>query len=385
MSGKKDILRQSKLLKDNMDYPLLWVMLILLSFGLIMVYSATIAGAVADEVNNPQFYLIRQGKIISGIGIMCYGLFRIPISFWKKATPYFVALSIGLLVITVMFGMNAKGAQRWIKIGSNQLQPSELFKIAVILYLSSFITRHYESINDIKKVWWIAIVPVLGMSLIYLTKDLGSVVVIMCIIMALILMAGMKIKWFVTVILISLPLLPAAIFSSKHGYRAARLFTFTDPLKHVLDNGFQLAHALAAAGRGGLFGKGLGNSLERFYLPESHTDFITAIIAEELGLLTVIGMSMVFIWLVWRAITIGKRAQSLNSFYSSYIAYGVGVWLGVQSFFHIAVNLGMLPTKGLTLPFISYGGSSMLATMVAMTLLLRVDYENRRQLRGYKV
>lgn len=384
MSGKTDILRQTKLLKENMDYPLLWVMLILLSFGLIMVYSATIAGVEAARVNNPQYYLIRQGEIISGIGIMCYGLFRIPISFWKKATPYLIALSIGLLVLTLMISTSVKGARRWINLGFFSLQSSELFKIAVILYLSSFITRHYESINDIKKVWWIAIVPVLGMSLIYLTKDLGSVVVIMCIIMALILMAGMKIKWFVTVILISLPLLLAAILTNR--YRIKRITaSFIDPLQDALGDGFQLAHALAAAGRGGLFGKGLGNSLERFYLPESHTDFITAIIAEELGLLTVIGMSMVFIWLVWRAITIGKRAQSLNSFYSSYIAYGVGVWLGLQSFFHIGVNLGMLPTKGLTLPFISYGGSSMLATMVAMTLLLRVDYENRRQLRGYKV
>ena len=383
MNGKTDILRQTKLLKENMDYPLLWVMLILLSFGLIMVYSATIAGHEAARVNNPQYYLIRQGVFISAIGIMCYGLFRIPMSFWKKATPYLIALSIGLLVLTLMIGTSVKGAKRWINLGFFSLQSSELFKIAVILYLSSFITRHYESINDIKKVWWIAIVPVLGMSLIYLTKDLGSVVVIMCIIIALILMAGMKMKWFITVILISLPLLLAAILTQS--YRIKRMVSFIDPLQDALGKGYQLSHALAAAGRGGLFGKGLGNSLERFYLPESHTDFISAIIAEELGLLTVIGVAMVFIWLVWRAITIGKRAQSLNSFYSSYIAYGVGVWLGVQSFFHIGVNLGMLPTKGLTLPFISYGGSSMLATMVAMTLLLRVDYENRRQLRGYKV
>ena len=383
MKTNKDILQQTKLLKDNMDYPLLWVMFVLLSFGLIMVYSATIAGHEAARVNNPQYYLIRQSIFISGIGIMCYGLFRIPISIWKKATPYLVGLSIILLMITLKFGISVKGARRWINLGFFSLQSSELFKIAVILYLSSFITRHYETINDIKKVWWIAIVPVLGMSLIYLTKDLGSVVVIMCIIIALILMAGMKMKWFITVILISLPLLIAAVLTNS--YRIKRVTSFIDPLQDALGKGYQLTHALSAAGRGGLTGQGLGNSLERYLLPESHTDFISSIIAEELGLLTVIGVAMVFIWLVWRAITIGKRAQSLNSFYSSYIAYGVGVWLGVQSFFHIAVNLGMLPTKGLTLPFISYGGSSMLATMVAMTLLLRVDYENRRQLRGYKV
>ena len=383
MKTNKDILQQTKLLKDNMDYPLLWVMFVLLSFGLIMVYSATIAGHEAARVNNPQYYLIRQSIFISGIGIMCYGLFRIPISIWKKATPYLVGLSIILLMITLKFGISVKGARRWINLGFFSLQSSELFKIAVILYLSSFITRHYETINDIKKVWWIAIVPVLGMSLIYLTKDLGSVVVIMCIIIALILMAGMKMKWFVTVILISLPLLIAAVLTNS--YRIKRITSFIDPLQDALGKGYQLSHALSAAGRGGLFGQGLGNSLERFYLPESHTDFITAMIAEELGLLTVVGVAMVFLWLVWRAITIGKRAQNLNAFFASYVAYGVAIWLGVQSFFHLGVNLGMLPTKGLTLPFISYGGSSMLATMVAMTLLLRVDYENRRLLRGYKV
>lgn len=376
---------------DKMDYPLLWVTLILLAFGLMMVYSATLSGkeiAVVKENGEiirtlPYYYLTRQAQFIALIGAACIGAFYIPMRRWKQLTPALIGISFVLMIAVLFVGTQAGSTRRWLSLGFFNIQPAETFKIAVILYLASFLTRRMDILTHFGRVWYVALIPAAGIVLIYLSGDLGSVVIVALLTIALLFLGGLRPKWFVAAILIGATAVTAAIITTP--YRLKRIMSYRDPLADPYGDGFQLTHALSAVANGGWFGKGLGNSLERFYLPEIHTDFILALIAEELGMISVLLMIGVYVWVVWRAFSIGKQARDLELYYAAYIAKGVGIWLGIQSFFHIGVNIGLLPTKGLTLPFISYGGSSLLVTMAAMTLLLRVDYENRRKMRGFKI
>ncbi|MDO5685920.1 MAG: putative lipid II flippase FtsW [Neisseria sp.] len=391
ISGRNVLDRQLLRGGDKMDYPLLWVTLILLAFGLMMVYSATVSGKemlVIKEQGKivaslPYYYLQRQMIFVGAIGVLCMAAFGVRMSLWKQLTPYLVGISVAMLVAVLFLGVQAGGARRWLSLGIVNLQPAEMFKVAVIMYLASFLTRRVDILLHFKKVWYVAWLPALGIVLIYLSGDLGSVVIIAGLTVTLLFLGGLRLKWFISAIAFGAVAVTAAIITTP--YRLRRVLAFRDPLADPYGDGFQLSHALSALANGGWLGKGLGNSLERFYLPEIHTDFILALIAEELGIVSVLLMIGVFAWMVWRAFSIGKQARDLELYFSAYVAKGVGIWLGMQSFFHIGVNIGLLPTKGLTLPFISYGGSSLLVTMAAMTLLLRIDYENRRKMRGFRI
>ncbi|WP_239326697.1 putative lipid II flippase FtsW [Snodgrassella gandavensis] len=368
---------------DTFDQSLLWMVVLMASFSLIMVYSASIAYAQHDG-GSTYYYLIRQAVFLLSGGLFGCVAARIPLRTWKKLTPLVLLFSIMLLIVVLVMGREINGARRWINVGMINIQPTEVFKLAIILYLSSFFTRRAEILKEFKKVWFAGIPIGLGLGLIMLEPDFGSFVVVSVIAVGLLFLAGLPFRWFMAVV--GFGLLAMILLVLFEPYRMARIAGFLDPWADPLGKGYQLTHSLMAIGRGGWFGVGLGASLEkRFYLPEAHTDFILAVIGEEFGFVGILILMFCYIWLVIRAFSIGKQARDLELFYGSFVAKGIGIWLGIQSFFNIGVNIGLLPTKGLTLPLLSYGGSAVMIILICVGLLLRVDYENRRVMRGFKV
>ena len=373
-----------KILKSghNYDQNLIWVVLLMTAFSLMMIYSASIAYASHDG-GSPWFYLERQAIFVAIGGLGALAISKIPMWLWKKATPYVLGISF-ILLVAVLFGREVNGAKRWIAIGPFNIQPSEVFKLAAIFYLSSFFTRRADILKDLKKVWYVGIPIGLGLGLLMMEPDFGSTVVVTVIFLGLVYLAGLPARWFAVIIGFCIAALSTLILIAP--YRMARMTTFLDPFKDPMGKGYQLSHALMAIARGEWFGVGLGASLEkRFYLPEAHTDFIFAVIAEEFGFLGMVALIFCYGWLVWRAFSIGKQARDLDLYFSAFVAKGIGIWLGIQSFFNIGVNIGLLPTKGLTLPLMSYGGSAVIVMLCCMAILLRIDYENRRKMRGYQV
>lgn len=365
------------------DQSLLWMVVLMTSFSLIMVYSASIAYA-SNDGGNKYFYLIRQAIFLGCGGFLGLIAVRIPLRTWKMLTPLILLFSLVMLVVVLGMGREINGAKRWINLGLINVQPTEIFKLAIILYLSSFFTRRAEVLKEFKKVWFAGIPVGLGLGLIMLEPDFGSFVVITVIALGLLFLAGLPFRWFMAVVGFGLVAMIMLVLFEP--YRLARVTGFLDPWADPLGKGYQLTHSLMAIGRGGWFGVGLGASLEkRFYLPEAHTDFILAVIGEEFGFIGIMVLMFCYIWLMVRAFSIGKQARDLELFYSSFVAKGIGIWIGIQSFFNIGVNIGLLPTKGLTLPLLSYGGSAIIVILICIALLLRVDYENRRVMRGFKV
>lgn len=365
------------------DVSLLWLVALMTAFSLLMVYSASITYA-AHGSGNPYFYLGRQALFVTAGGLIAWVAAYIPLARWKKWTPWILSLSLALLVAVLFVGREINGARRWMHVGSFNIQPSEVFKIAVILYLASFFTRRAEILKEFKKVWFVALPVGAGLGLLMLEPDFGSFVVVSVVAVCLLFLAGLPFRWFVLVVLIGMLMMVAMILFEP--YRVARVTAFLNPWEDPQGKGYQLTHSLMAIGRGGLFGVGLGGSIEkRFYLPEAHTDFILAVISEEFGFVGLLAMILCYVWLVWRAFSIAKQAMDLELYFGAYVAKGIGIWLGVQSAFNIGVNIGALPTKGLTLPLMSYGGSAVMVMLLSMALLLRVDFENRRVMRGYKV
>ncbi|MBH5329279.1 putative lipid II flippase FtsW [Eikenella sp. S3360] len=367
----------------TVDQSLLWLVVLMLGFSLVMVYSASVA--YAGQANGSKwFFLIRQASYITGGGLLAWGAFLVPMRVWQKYSMALLLGSLILLMVVLVVGREINGARRWIHVGPINLQPTEFFKLAVILYLSGFFMRRSEVLQHLKKVCWVALPVGGGLGLIMLQPDFGSFVVVSVISIGLLFLVGLPFRWFIVVVLAGLSGMGALVLISP--YRMARVTAFLDPWADPLGSGYQLTHALMAIGRGGWTGVGLGAGLEkRFYLPEAHTDFITAVIGEEFGFLGMMVLTACYLWLVWRAFSIGKMARDLEQFFGAFVASGVGIWLGIQSFFNIGVNIGLLPTKGLTLPLISFGGSALWAMLIALALLLRVDYENRRKMRGFNV
>ena len=367
----------------KIDQSLLWMVVLMVSFSLLMIYSASIAYA-ANDGGDKWFYLSRQALFLA-CGALAGGVAaKFSMATWKKWTPWILLFSIALLVAVLFMGREINGARRWIHVGPVNIQPSEIFKLAAILYLSSFFTRRAEILKQFKRVWFVGLPVGFGLWLLMLEPDFGSVVVVSVIFLGLLFLAGLPNKWFALVIVFSVSALALLILFEP--YRMARVTAFLDPWQDPLGKGYQLTHSLMAIARGEWFGVGLGSSLEkRFYLPEAHTDFILAVIGEEFGFMGIFILIFCYGWLVWRAFSIGKQARDLELFFSAFVAKGIGIWLGIQSFFNIGVNIGLLPTKGLTLPLMSYGGSAVIVMLVCMALLLRVDYENRLKMRGYKV
>lgn len=366
------------------DWWLLWTCFALLGLGLVMVYSASVA--VAETFNqNHNYYLMRHGMYLA-IGLAAgYAMFQLPSDLWQKLAPALFILGVVLLglVLLPMLGHEAKGGQRWIPLGPlGKVQPSEFMKLFAILYAADYTVRKAAYMHDVRKGFlpMFAVMVAVG-TLLLMEPDFGAFVVIISVALAVLFLGGLN--WRLFVILLGLLLAAFVALIRVAPYRMARVASFWNPWDQPLDEDYQLSHSLIAFGRGELTGVGLGSSVEKLhYLPEAHNDFLLAVIGEELGLVGVAVVIALFAWMVWRAFSIGWQAALMQRNFQALTAQGIAVWLGVQGIINMGVNLGVLPTKGLTLPLMSYGGSAIIANCLALAVLLRIDYENRRLMRG---
>lgn len=380
------MLTRERMSSPNYDQMLLWVTLVLLGLGLVMVYSASIAIAEADKATGHQttYYLVRQSIFIV-IGL-CAGFmsFQIPVMWWQKMAPYLFLIGLFLLVLVLIpgVGRNVNGSQRWLPLVFINVQPSEFVKLFAAMYVADYAVRKAEQMDSIVKGFlpMVAVMVLVGFLLLR-EPDFGAFAVIAAISISILWLGGINGKIFAGLVL----LLPVAIvvLIKSSPYRMQRVIGFMDPWADPYGKGYQLSHALIAFGRGEWFGVGLGASVEKLlYLPEAHTDFLLAVIAEELGFVGVVTVLGLFVWIVIRAFGIGKEAVANERYFAALLAQGIGVWMGVQGIINIGVNMGVLPTKGLTLPLLSFGGSGILANCIAMAILLRIDFENRRLQKG---
>ena len=371
------------------DEVLVWLILSLLALGLVMVYSASVATAEASKFTGfrPEYYLLRHGLyIFVGIvvGVMA---FQVPLQTWQKLAPYLFLLGVALLALVLIpgIGREVNGSRRWLPLLVINLQPSELMKLFVVLYAADYTVRK----GGVKHTFGKAFLPMFAVmalvgGLLLLEPDMGALVVICLIALGILFLGGFNLKVFGGLV-IALPVAFAALIFSAP-YRIQRFIGFMDPWSDPFGKGYQLSHALIAFGRGEWLGVGLGGSVEKlFYLPEAHTDFLLAVIAEELGFVGVCAVIILFAGLLIRAFAIGRQAVFLDRQFAASVAQGIAVWLGVQAMINIGVNMGVLPTKGLTLPFLSFGGSSLVVSCVAVAVLLRIDWENRRMMKGQPI
>ncbi len=373
----------------EIDHALLWSSLVLLFTGLVFVYSASIATAEGGRFTNhqPAYFLFRHGIFVC-VGLVAAAVaFQVPLSLWQKYSPYLFMAGFVLLAVVLIpgLGRDVNGARRWIPLGFANLQPSELMKLFAVLYAADYTVRKINVMHDLKQAFlpMFGAMAVVGMLLLK-EPDFGAFVVIISIAMGILFLGGLRARLFAVLIVGLLAAFALLIIVSP--YRRDRIFGFMDPWADAFGRGYQLSHSLIAFGRGELFGVGLGASVEKlFYLPEAHTDFLLAVIAEELGFVGVLLVIGLFAILVQRAFAIGRRCVQLDRLYPALVAMGIGIWLGVQSFINMGVNMGLLPTKGLTLPLMSFGGSGVLANCLALGILLRVDWENRQLMRGGKL
>ena len=371
------------------DELLIWILAGLIALGFVMVYSSSIATAEANRFTGyqPAYYLLRHGVFICAGLIAGLLAFQVPVQMWQSYAPYLFSLGAVLLVLVLVpgIGREVNGSRRWLSLFVINLQPSELMKMAAVLYAADYTVRKGKVGHLFSKAFLpMFVAMVLIGSLLLLEPDMGAIVVICAIALSTLWLGGFNFRVFVGLI-VALPMAFAAL-TIISPYRMQRVIGFMDPWAEPYGKGYQLSHALIAFGRGEWFGVGLGGSVEKlFYLPEAHTDFLMAVIAEELGLFGVASVIVLFALLVLRALQIGRQAAFLERNFSALVAQGIGVWIGVQALINIGVNMGVLPTKGLTLPFLSFGGSGLVVNCVAAAVLLRVDFENRSIARGKPV
>lgn len=370
------------------DQALVGVTLALVMWGLIMVYSASIA-----MPDNPRFsryahnhFLIRHVLSVTLALIVAFATFQVPLTVWEKFAPWLFIGSLVLLCLVLLpfIGKGVNGARRWISLGFMNFQPSELAKFAVLIYAADYMVRKM----DVKERFFRAVLPmaaavgVVGV-LLLAEPDMGAFMVISVIAMGILFLGGVNARMFFAIALVVV--IAFALMVAMSEWRRDRIFAYLDPwdAKHALGKGYQLTHSLIAFGRGEFFGVGLGGSVEKLHwLPEAHTDFLLAVIGEEFGFLGVAVLLGLFLWLTRRIIHIGRQSIALDRLFAGLVAQGVGIWIGFQAFINMGVNLGALPTKGLTLPLMSYGGSAILMNLVALAVVLRIDYENRVLMRG---
>jgi len=368
------------------DRSLVWGALLLAALGLVMVYSASIATAEASRYtgHNAAYFLLRHGAFLAAALVVATGVFLVPARGWQKTSPWLFLIGLVLLALVLApgLGREVNGAQRWLDLGVGTLQPSELMKLAVVLYAADYTVRKHSVLKNFKK----GLLPMLAVMLLVSwlllrEPDFGAFVVIAMTTFGILFLGGMNGLHFAALLVMLGVGFAGLVLSSP--YRMQRIFGFMDPWSDPYGGGYQLSHALIAFGRGEWFGVGLGASVEKlFYLPEAHTDFLLAVIAEELGLVGVVVVIGLFLWIVVRAFTIGRQAALRERHFSALAAQGIGLWLGVQALINMGVNMGLLPTKGLTLPLMSFGGTGLLVNFVALAILLRIDWENRQLSRG---
>ena len=382
-----DKLLDRNLLKngDSYDKTFVWLLLCLLCFGLVMVYSASGAQAGLHHYDNRGFFLIKQAQFaLLGLAIS-FGLMRVPMWRWQRWTIYLLLFTLLVMIFVPFTGEVVNGARRWLPTPFGfKIQPSELFKFITIMYMASFFKRRVDVLHDFWRGGLVGLPIAAGITLVALTRDLGSAMVIVAIFLCLLYLASIPMKWFWGAVAVTIAATVLMIITSE--FRMRRMEVMWQPWKDPTGTGYQGLGSLLSMNQGDLLGTGLGNAImKRGFLPEAHTDFILAVIGEELGLIAVAALTFVYLWIIWRAFSIGKQARDLDLHYNSFIATGVGVWVAAQSFVNIGVNISLLPNKGLTLPLVSYGGSSLIIMLIAFTMLLRVDHENRLRIRGYNV
>ncbi len=369
----------------DFDQSLVWSALLLLSIGLVMIYSASIAIAEAQfGADRAGHYLLRHSAYL-GVGILLGALaFRIPMRMWQKYIPYLFIAGVLLLALVLVpgIGHEVNGSQRWISLYVVNVQPSEYMKFLMVVYAADYVNRKASDLNSLIKGFFpITVVLSIVGALLLLEPDFGAFFVVSVLAMSILFIGGVSLKIFIGLIAILAIGLYELVLSSP--YRMGRVVAFMEPWFDPYGKGYQLSHALIAFGRGEWLGVGLGGSVEKlFYLPEAHTDFLLSVLAEELGFAGVATVIVLFIWLITRAFFIGRLAARLDSPFSALVAQGIGIWIGVQTLINMGVNMGVLPTKGLTLPLLSFGGSSITANCIALAVLLRIDWENRQRLRG---
>jgi len=394
-SSYADSTRSRNVLLDNaparlsgVDQALIWITLALLIWGLVMVYSASIA-----MPDNPKFaryahthFLYRHMLSLIVAFVAALIVFQIPVQIWERAAPWLFVVALLLLVAVLIpgVGKGVNGARRWIALGFMNFQPSELAKFATLMYAADYMVRKM----DVKEHFFRAVLPMGGavavVGLLLLAEpDMGAFMVIAVVAMGILFLGGVNARMFFLIATILVGALALMIALSP--WRRERIFAYLDPWDpvHTLGKGYQLSHSLIAIGRGEVFGVGLGGSVEKLHwLPEAHTDFLLAVVGEELGLVGVVLVIALFLWMTRRIMHIGRQAIALDRVFAGLVAQGVGVWIGFQAFINMGVNLGALPTKGLTLPLMSYGGSAILMNLCAIAVVLRIDHENRRMMMG---
>ena len=376
----------------GIDQGLLWSMVLLLMWGLVMVYSASIAMPDNPRFANyaPTHFLVRHVFALLMGTVAALLAFQVPMAVWEKRAPWLFLLALALLVAVLVpgIGRGVNGARRWIGLGIMNFQPSELAKFATVLYAADYIRRNMEvqekkgPMGDaerfIRAVAPMALAVAVVGALLLAEPDMGAFLVIAVVAMGIVFLGGVNARMFFVIGVILVGVFAAIIAASP--FRRERIFAYLDPwsAEHALGKGYQLSHALIAVGRGEWFGVGLGGSVEKLHwLPEAHTDFLLAVIGEEFGFVGIAVLIVVFFWITRRIIDIGRQAIGLERTFAGLTAQGIGLWMGFQALINIGVNLGALPTKGLTLPLMSYGGSAILLNMVALAVVMRIDYENR--------
>ena len=370
------------------DQPLVWLVLALLAFGLVMVYSASVA--IPDNPKfarySPTYFLSRQALFIAISLVAALLTLQVPISVWEKGAPWLFVASLLLLALVLIpqIGKGVNGARRWIPLGFMSFQPSELAKLAIAMYAASYMVRKMDVKENFFQAVWPMVVALAIVGLLLLAEpDMGAFMVIASIALGILFLGGVNGRMFVLISGVLLAAFVLMIVLSP--WRAERIFAYLDPWNpaYVQGRAYQLTHSLIAFGRGELFGQGLGSSVEKLhYLPEAHTDFLLAVIGEELGFMGVAIVIVGFFWLTRRIFVIGRQAVALDRVFAGLMCQGIGIWMGGQAFINMGVNLGVLPTKGLTLPLLSYGGSALLMNLVALAIVVRVDSENRQLMRG---
>ncbi|WP_428035554.1 putative lipid II flippase FtsW [Amphritea sp.] len=359
------------------DPLLLAVTLCLILVGFVMISSASIEVAAVRN-SNPFFYMIRHGVfILLGLAAAIVVL-RIPVSFWQRSGPWLLLIGFILLVLVLVVGREINGSVRWISLGPVNLQASEVAKFAMVIYLAGYLVRR---LTEVRSSWKGIAKPALPLAffvfLMILEPDFGAAVVLMGSVMGMIFLGGMKFSQFAMIVVGCAVVIPS--LAMLQPYRVVRLKTFLDPWADPFGSGYQLAQAQIAFGRGDWFGEGLGNSVQKlFYLPEAHTDFVFSVLAEEMGLVFALLVVGLYGLMAVRMFRIGRRAEKLQQFFMAYVAYGFAIMITGQALINIGVNVGALPTKGLTLPLVSYGGSSLVISCVMIAIVMRIDYELKR-------
>lgn len=358
------------------DKPLVLVTLALMSIGLIVVTSASMPVA-EREYGNPFFFSIRH-SIYLVLSLIAGGIvLQIPMRFWRIFNPYLLLLAMGLLLAVLLVGKSINGSTRWIVIGPMTLQPAEPAKLFFFAYLAGYLVRRYEEVTENLKGFFKPLVVLFFVAIMLLMQpDFGTVVVMLTTTMGLLFLAGARLWQFFGVVFVGLAAVVGLIVMEE--YRLRRVTSFLDPWADPFGSGYQLTQSLMAYGRGSWFGQGLGNSYQKLeFLTQAHSDFIMAILAEELGFAGVMVILALILFLVLRALRIGNLALQAGRPFEGYLAYGIGIWLSFQTAVNVGASVGIVPTKGLTLPLISYGGTSLIVMMVAISLLIRIDFELR--------